>query len=300
MAEEDQKTTLEPDADTETGLPPNVTQEEYDAAKALVDNPNWEPYFNDAGTLVGYTDEFGVSIPLFGQAQTQQQYFPPPREASDNSRFSDGKWAFAPEDWRGYGTYTLTGEGIIDADGNIVLTDDQGKPRSYMYEDALQEFYAMGDSEREKLLDDLEQIGLPADTAMGATASFWKVMDYSNGRGYSWQTVLADLQANTPRQDLEDAPKYYVTPKTTISDTANKVALETLGREFTQQELDRFVESYNQAELSYQQQESGVATLQPGVSAAAGEFAQEIAPTEANAYAYLGRMNKFIKSLGAL
>ena len=294
----DENEVLEPD--TETELPPNVTQEVYDAYLATSPNPNWKPRFSADGKFVGYQDEYGQILSFYGDTQTQPQYFPPPREASDNSRFSDGKWAFAPDDWRGYGTYTFTGEGIIDADGNIVLTDDQGKPRSYMYEDALSEFYAMGDDEREKLLDDLEQIGLPVDTAMNATASFWKVMDYSNGRGYSWQTVLADLQANTPRQDLEDAPKYYVTPKATISDTANKVALETLGREFTAEELDRFVKSYNDAELSYQQQESGVATLQPGISAAAGEFAQEQAPKEADAYAYLGRMNTFIDSLGAL
>jgi len=295
MAEENE--VLEPDTDTE--LPPNVTQEQYDAALELAP-PGTTPVFRDDGMFIGFADEFGQMISAFENAQTQQQYFPAPRQASDNSRNSDGSWVFAPSDWRGYGTFTFEGEGIIAADGSILLLDDQGNPRNYNYQDAQFEFYDMGDDEREDLLDDLEQIGLPVDTAMNATASFWKVMDYANGRGFEWRTVLDELQANTPRQDLEDAPKYYITPKATISDTANKVALETLGREFTAEELDRFVKSYNEAELSYQQQESGVATLQPGISAAAGEFAQEQAPKEADAYAYLGRMNTFIDSLGAL
>jgi hypothetical protein len=91
-----------------------------------------------------------------------------------------------------------------------------------------------------------------------------------------------------------------VSPKATISDTANRVALETLGREFTEQELERFVSSYNEAELAYQQQEEGVTEYAPQMNAAAEEFAQQSAPKEADAYAYLGQVNTFINSLGAL
>lgn len=285
---------LEPD----NGDTSELSQEEYELLKKTAPN-GWTPVTSN-GKLVGYEDEFGTYISLFGDTQPAQRYFPPDRQVSDASRSSDGRYLFAPPDWTGTGTYTFSGEGIIDREGNILLFDNQGNIRSYMEEDALAEFYSMLDSDREDLLDDLEQIGLNVDSSLRATQSFWVLMQHANQRGLEWRMVLDDLQAQQQRLDLDDAPKYYVSPKATISDTANRVALETLGREFTEQELERFVSSYNEAELATQQQEEGVTQYAPSMSAAAEEFAQQTAPKEADAYAYLNRMNTFIDSLGGL
>jgi len=266
-------------------LPAGVSEEEYLMFKSRLPD-GFEPEFDAAGNFVGVTDPQGQFYALSADLQTQQQYFPPPRLAIN---------PISGEREENY-----TGEGIVNFNTNeFELTDNDGKPRSYMYEDAQYQFYELSDSLRANLLDNLEWLGLPADTALQATDSFWQVMKYANGMGYNWQHALDKLKTQTPDQtNFGSSAKYYVTPRVTVADTANEIARRTIGRKFTKNELDRFVAAYNQAELSYQQQESGVATTQPQIGAAAQQYAENIAPDEATGYKYLQLMDTFAQAVG--
>lgn len=265
-------------------LPAGMTQEEYDRIADLFP-PGYTPEFSSDGqTLIGATDPYGQSFTLTSGMATQQQYFPPPRLAinpATGERFDD-----------------YTGEGIVNyATNQFELSTNEGLPRSYMYEDAQNEFFTANDSLRERLLDDFEWLGLPADTTLEATDSLWQVMRYANGLGYDYKYALTGLKTRTPQQ-VSQQLKNYVTPKVSLSETANRMAQETLGRKFTAEELNRFVAAYNQAELAPQQQESGVVTSAPSVGAAATQYARNVAPNEAKAYEYLNAMNTFSQMVG--
>ena len=82
---------------------------------------------------------------------------------------------------------------------------------------------------------------------------------------------------------------------------AKKVSMDTLGRAFTDAEADKFVKSYQAQEIGFQQNTgNGVSVDIPSVDVAAQEFSQELAPTEANAYKYLGYVDKFFNSIGGI
>lgn len=270
--------------DVDDGLPAGMTQEEYDRIASLFPDGYTPKFSADGQTLIGSIDPYDTVFTWTSGMATQQQYFPPPRLAINpvtGERFDD-----------------YTGEGIVNYSTNeFELSTNEGLPRSYMYEDAQNEFFSGEDSLRERLLDDLEWLGLPTDTTLEATDSLWQVMRYANGLGYDYKYALAGLKTRTPQQ-VSQQLKYYVTPKVSLSETANRMAQETLGRKFTTEELNRFVTAYNQAELAPQQQQSGVTTAAPSVGAAAAQYARNIDPGKAKAYEYLNAMNTFSQMVG--
>jgi hypothetical protein len=83
---------------------------------------------------------------------------------------------------------------------------------------------------------------------------------------------------------------------------AKKISQDTLGRMMSDEELSRFVASYQQSEIDYQKSMYAGRTTedmqQPDI--AAQQFSQELAPTEANAYKYLGYVDQFFNSIGGL
>jgi hypothetical protein len=96
------------------------------------------------------------------------------------------------------------------------------------------------------------------------------------------------------------APRYRVSAPGDILSIGNQVARKTLGREFSEEEGQRFVASYQQAELGYQRAGSGVVTAPPSADVAAQQFATQAAPTEAKAYEYLGAVDMLMRNVGEI
>lgn len=124
----------------------------------------------------------------------------------------------------------------------------------------------------------------------------------SNYLGLEKENTLATLIAGGPsikRGGTGGTPSYVVSNPDELKLIAKKVSQETLGRELNDEDVDRFVKAYQAQELQ-SQRGSGVTTRMAGADVAAQQFAQEVAPTEANAYKYLGYVNKFVDSIGSL
>jgi len=95
------------------------------------------------------------------------------------------------------------------------------------------------------------------------------------------------------------ARQYVVSSPAELKIIAKRVSQETLGRELNDDDIARFVQAYQSQELEAQKS-SGTVSRVPGADVAAQEFSQEAAPTEANAYEYLGYVDKFFNSIGGV
>lgn len=84
-----------------------------------------------------------------------------------------------------------------------------------------------------------------------------------------------------------------VTSAEDLKVVARQVSQQTLGRELNEAELNQFVAAYQGRERA-----GGGGTALPGADVAAQEFSRQVAPTEANAYEYLGYMNQLFSLLG--
>jgi len=95
------------------------------------------------------------------------------------------------------------------------------------------------------------------------------------------------------------ARQYVVSSPAELKIIAKRVSQETLGRELNDDDIARFVKAYQSQELEAQKSSGTIARV-PGADVAAQEFSQEAAPTEANAYEYLGYVDKFFNSIGGV
>ena len=79
-----------------------------------------------------------------------------------------------------------------------------------------------------------------------------------------------------------------------------RVAQETIGRGFSDEEAAQAVQAYQQREIQAQQAmyAGGTVTEQPSADVFAQQFAQQVAPTEANGYKFLGYMNQLFQAAG--
>jgi hypothetical protein len=244
--------------------------------------------------VTGYYDAAGTFVPLQGgMPSSAQEYFPAPRPAEDPR--------FAPQGWtQAQGPYQFDKEGVVLNNGRV-LVDDQGNPRSYRFGDAVQEFNDMPTAAKNQLMVGLERKGFNVEDGRSQINALWYLMQLGNEEGIDWRASLIRFDNASP--DLSKsvaAPRYTISNPSDVKTVANKTALSVLGREFTKDELARFTSSYQQAELGYQQQRSGVVTAAPDMQVAASEFAEQVAPTEANAYKYLGAVNMLMRNIGEL
>lgn len=219
---------------------------------------------------------------------TVPPYAPPPRYAKD----PNGKW------------YVYEGPGLVTLDGQISeiyydINNDPGR------------FYAgMAPAERLEVLGKLNDSGFYTAGNIGNYASDLNAisawLEYSNNAGLDREAALNQIVstgATMPKTGSGGTPRTYKTSNTDdLKVMAKKISQDTLGRMMSDEELSRFVATYQQSEIDYQKSMYAGATTEDMQSAdiAAQEFSQELAPTEANAYKYLGYVDKFFNSIGGL
>jgi len=241
---------------------------------------------SEIGTT-GETDLDPLGIPM-PQSMGQQQDYPYTPGVRDV--YIDGKLT------------KYSGPGVVDANDNFGLLDEAGNPTYYdLRNDPTQLYFALGEEQLSNLIDILDRKNYRVDTGPQVVSALTDLMETANIMGRTWDVALRLIDQKFPdRAEQIAAPRYRVSAKADIRTVANQVAKQTLGREFTEQEAERFVQSYQQAELGYQQARSGVIEQPPAMDVAAQQFAQEVAPTEANAYKYLGAVDMLMKNLGAV
>lgn len=198
------------------------------------------------------------------------------------------------------------GPGLVDTTGNLLTRD--GQPFYYNNDYDPGTVYAgLTPGKRAEVLQTLNDKGFyrsgkPGDFASDLNA-ISTALEYANIYGISFDRAINEIGANIPSQGGgggAGAVRYRVSNPDEVKMVARQVSQDTLGREFTQDELDRFAASFRQQELGYQQSAvgGGVVTESPSAQMAAQTFAQQVAPTEANAYKYLGYVNKFFNKAG--
>lgn len=142
--------------------------------------------------------------------------------------------------------------------------------------------------------------GSPNDyeNQLDGIASF---LDYANTMGITADRALEEIKRSQPIKPTGGGVRRYrVTSPEDLKVVAKRMAQETIGRSFTEDEANQFVAAYQQRELQAQQQyfAGGVSAEAPSADVFAQQFAQQIAPTEANGYKFLGFMDSIFRSIG--
>ena len=127
------------------------------------------------------------------------------------------------------------------------------------------------------------------------------LLDYANTMGFTAARALEERKKGAPiKAGGGGIRRYRVSSPDDLKVVAKRVAQETIGRAFTDDEANRFVQAYQQRELTSQQQyfAGGVSAEAPSADVFAQQFAQQVAPTEANGYKFLGYMNQLFQAAG--
>lgn len=239
---------------------------------------------NNQGSSGGsWLDRIGETISAIqGAGGSGTDYNPPSRLVVQN-----GNWS------------VYDGDGLVSQDGRV-LTDTQGNPYYYDLErDTEITFSTLSPTGRTQLMEQLFQAGFISESGIGDfTQEINAVRDwlyFSNLQGLEKQNALNSRLAGGPLQMRRPTGMgRRVTNPEDIKVVANQVAQQTLGRGLTDEEAQYFV-GIRQA-----QERGGGGTQAMSLDVSAQQFAQQVAPTEANAYAYLGYMNQLFDSLGGI
>jgi hypothetical protein len=127
-----------------------------------------------------------------------------------------------------------------------------------------------------------------------------KLLYYSNIVGRVWGEALDIRLSSQPVVRSGGQRTVQVSSPQDLAKVAQSVAENTIGRGLTEEELNTFVQSYQQQEMAYQRAGSARAVQPPSMDVAAERFIQESQPGEESAYRYLGYMNKLFSSIGAV
>jgi hypothetical protein len=233
-----------------------------------------------------------LAAALFGAEPTTEKtvlYKPPPRQV-----IVDGKWQ------------TYTGAGIVDARGNLVSENFYD-----LSVDAGAFYQSFSPAKLATVTDTLFRKGFyrsgqPGDPISDINA-IANLLDYSNifGRDYNWSLVNLEYTVKdqqTVGRGGDGSRTYRVSSADDLKLVAKRISAETLGRELSDAEADYFAKAYQQQELQFQKSAAGGGTVvEPAApDVEAQKFAQAVAPTEANAYKYLGYVNKLFSSVGSV
>ena len=127
-------------------------------------------------------------------------------------------------------------------------------------------------------------------------------LDEANLAGVTRERYLTEILKNRPKEARGGgAPRRYrVSNPDDLKAVFKRVAQETIGRGFTDEEATQAVQAYQQREIQAQQAmyAGGTMTEQPSADVFAQQFAQQVAPTEANGYKFLGYMNQLFQAAG--
>lgn len=241
------------------------------------------------GAIIGSNqddvDPLGIGRPQFFAPvdDSSSPYQPPPRQV-----IIDGK------------RQEYTGIGLVNSNNQFEFYDESGQPGNYnLRNDPLQLYLSLPQEQLDGLLGLMENAGYRVNTRGQQLAAIEELMEASNVIGRTYDVTLRELGMKAPAM-AQSAPRYRVSAPGDILAVGNEVAKKTLGRTFTDEEGQRFVNSYQQAELGYQKAGSGVVTAAPSADVAAEQFAEQAAPTEAQAYKYLGAVDMLMRNIGEI
>ena len=251
------------------------------------------PSASTASTTPTASDIAADAPPSTGSRQTQTS-------TQDDSPYSPGARVISgASPGGGGGTYTYTGPGLVGTGG--VLRDESGKTFYYDLEEDPQRFYNQyTPAERARYTQALYDRGFYAANAKPGRVrddinAFTLWLESANYAGLSKERYLAELPRVETEPKVPGGRRVILTSPDDLKKIARRISQDTLGRELTDTELNSFVTSYQGLERQYQ---TGGATTPPDVTVSAETFAREVAPTEANAYEYLGYMNQLFGAVG--
>lgn len=216
-----------------------------------------------------------------------------PRKLNTSSSFTtavniDEKTDYTPQ---GY-----VGQGLVDKDGNI----SRGQYGNEAYAQLAQFKSA---EERKNFLNRLYQVGLyqgskpsPSGFATKDLSAMQDALDWANWRGYTID-VAATMMATELGTVAPTGNRVRTTAKEDLRSVFKQAAGSVLGRQLSDSEIEKFVKSYNQKEMT---EAMGGATA-PTAAVAAQQAATAAAPDEAAAMGALTLTNIFddmIKGLG--
>lgn len=230
-------------------------------------------------------DQLGLDRPqVFPNIDNSSPYQPPPRKVIVDGQVNN----------------EYTGTGLVNKNNQFEFYDESGAPGNYnLRNDPLQLYLSLPQEQLDGLLGLMENAGYRVNTRGQQLAAIEELMEASNVIGRTYDVTLRELGMKAPAM-AQSAPRYRVSAPGDILSVGNEVAKRTLGRAFTDEEGQRFVNSYQQAELGFQQAGSGVVTAPPGADVAAQQFAEQAAPTEAQAYKYLGAVDMLMRNVGEI
>ena len=188
------------------------------------------------------------------------------------------------------------GQGLVDKDGNIV----RGQYGNEAYAQ-LAQFKTAAD--RKNFLNRLYQVGLyqgskPSPSGFNSKdlSVMQDALDWANWRGYTID-VAATMMATELGTVANAGNRIRTTAKEDLRSVFKKTASSVLGRTLSDSEVEKFVKSYNQKEVS----EAMGGAAAPTAATAAEQAVTAAAPDEAAAMGALTLTNIFddmIKGLG--
>lgn len=166
-------------------------------------------------------------------------------------------------------------------------------------------YASLSPAERAARIDILKRKGFYGSADPGIysndIAAFQRWLDYSNTMYMTADRALTEMQRTM--MDVSDggggyAPRYRVSSAADLGVVFKEVAKNTIGRAFTEDEANRAVQAYQQLQIQTQQamMRGGVVEEAPSADVFAQQFAQQAAPTEADAYKFLGVMNRIFNA----
>ncbi len=165
----------------------------------------------------------------------------------------------------------------------------------------------MNPAERQTILGTLKKKGYYGRGNVGDPQydlnAIGTLLDEANLAGLTYERYLRDVVARRENEGGGGgaARRYRVSNSDDLKVVFKRVAEETIGRGFTDAEAMQAVQAYQQREIAAQQALYGGATTvteAPSADVFAQQFAQQVAPTEANGYKFLGLMNRIFSATG--
>lgn len=231
---------------------------------------------NSADTAIEDIQNAGASGP--------GSYMPPIRYIIENGKF-------VPYD----------GPGLVGSNGKVVQSGpyDIDTQPGFIYS-------SLSPRNQQALMQQLAAAGFISKGAIGDFSSEiyaikqWLVA--SNMAGLEKQNYLKQRLTGRTPVSSGSGRTYQVTNPEDLKVVAKQVAQQTLGRDFTDDEANRFVEAFQAQQVAEQRKATGGGTVTqaPSPDVAAQKFAEEQAPTEASAYKTLGYINKFFNAIGGV
>lgn len=192
-------------------------------------------------------------------------------------------------------------EGLIGLDGQFLVNENGER---YVYDadaDGFAAYYSSSEEQRELVADMLRSKGYRMETIDDYVQGYQALHQFANNAGVSFDRAFLEYKMNAPEVKPRGGQgrTYRVTSAEDIKAVARDMAYKTLGRGFTDDEANDFVEAYQQTQLR-SQQKAGVVENAPSLDVAAEQHAQKVAPTEAMGIKFANHVGGFARMLGAV